>query len=257
MTRPISSIPAVLLAVGIISCFSSNLFAQNYLTESEGSSATAAPSMFGNDDSDGPVVPTKQSSDVEGDLIQNAVLEGAQLSSEAGATADEKIVTCYFIFRAQPTSYFYDTKPKEKKIVFEFNDTELGTSPIPSVQESPIQGFRIEEAKVNVNEAVKGLTPEWHDVLRVSFFFENIPQIAVKDEFSVISFSFKWSSNPAKQHLYVLKQKKSRPLVIAGVGVGLLAAGGVAAYVLWPQDTTAPESKPIPFDDLPEHPTPP
>ena len=34
-------------------------------------------------------------------IVQNAVLEGIQLSSEKGAEPDEISVTCYFIFRIQ------------------------------------------------------------------------------------------------------------------------------------------------------------
>lgn len=62
--------------------------------------------------------------------VQNAILEGIQISSDSGETAQEKIVTCYFIFRDKPTSYFYEAKQKEKEIVFEFNDVIVGPSPI-------------------------------------------------------------------------------------------------------------------------------
>jgi hypothetical protein len=189
-------------------------------------------------------------------LVQDAVLEGIQLSSEKGTSADEKVVTCYFIFREQPSSYFYDTKVKDKKIVFEFNDTQLGITPIASTQEIPIEGFRIEETKVNTNEAVQGLTPEWHDVLRVFFSLSDIPQISVKDEYSIISFSFKWSSDPAKVTQYVVKKKDHKVLLFTTIGVGLAAGAGAAWYFLQPPPAVDTTAKPIPIDDLPSHPSP-
>jgi hypothetical protein len=201
------------------------------------------------------IAPAGQPDPSQESNVQNAVLEGVQLSSEKGEGADEKIVTCYFIFKEQPSSYFYDTKQKEKKLVFEFNDTQMGVSPIPSQQELPIQGFRIEQSKVNVNAEVAGLTPEWHDVLRVSFFLDQIPQINVKDEYSIISFTFKWSTtDPAK---YAVKpSNRNRTLLLAVGGVGLLAGGGIAAWKLLtpPPKPEGPDTGLI-TTDLPSHPT--
>jgi hypothetical protein len=188
--------------------------------------------------------------------VQNAVLEGIQLSAEKGTVADETLITCYFIFRDQPSSYFFDSKLKEKKIVFEFNDTELGITPISSTQETPIENFRIEQTKINTNEAVQGLTPEWHDLLRVIFTVSDMPRITVKDEYSIISFTYKWSNDPAKKTEFVVRKKKPIPLIVASIGVGLAAGAGAAYYVMTkpvPPDTTP---KPIPINDLPTHPTP-
>ncbi|MBD3391464.1 MAG: hypothetical protein GF418_05395 [Chitinivibrionales bacterium] len=190
--------------------------------------------------------------------IQNAVLEGIQLSSEQGQESHERIITCYFIFRDKPTSYFYEAKPKENKLVFEFNDTETGVSPIPSMQEKPIQGFRVEPTKVDVNAEVKGLTPEWHDVVKVSFFLDAIPEITVKDEYSVISFSFTWTTDPGKVKDYVQvdEGRRNRALLFAiGGGVGAAAAAGVVWYFL--QDTEEKdEETELSIEDLPQHPPP-
>ncbi len=190
--------------------------------------------------------------------IQNAVLEGIQLSSEAGEEAHERVVTCYFIFRDKPTSYFYEARPKENKLVFEFNDTELGASPIPSMQEKPIQGFRVEPTRVDVNAEVKGLTPEWHDVVQVSFFLDAIPEITVKDEYSVISFSFTWSTDPDKVKAYVQvdEGKRTRALLFSiGGGVGAAAAAGVVWYFLQPGKEEQ-EAQELSITDLPRHPEP-
>jgi len=190
--------------------------------------------------------------------IQNAVLEGIQLSSEPGQEAHERIITCYFIFRDKPSSYFYEAKPKENKLVFEFNDTELGASPIPSMQEKPIQGFRVEPIKVDVNAEVKGLKPEWHDVIRVSFYMDAVPEISVKDEYSVISYTFTWSTDPSKQKAYMAVDagQKSKTLMFSiGGGVGLAAAAGVVWYFL--QGGKTPDKTPeLSIDDLPRHPDP-
>jgi hypothetical protein len=141
--------------------------------------------------------------------VQNAVLEGIQLSSEPGKETGENIVTCYFIFRDKPSSYFYETKKKLNKLVFEFNDTQKGTSPIPSAKQAPIEGFDIEQKKIDVNKEVKGLNPEFHDMISVTFNLTALPQISVTDEYNVISYSFKWSSDPTKLEKYVSKEGKS------------------------------------------------
>lgn len=186
---------------------------------------------------------------------QNAVLEGIQISSEPGEVSDEKIYTCYFIFRDKPTSYFYEAKQKENIIVFEFNDVELGASPIPSVKELPIQGFRIETDKVDANKEVVGLTPEWHDIVKVNFYMDGIPLINVKDEYSVISFSFKWSTNPEKQKMLVKKETNNRPLILSLIGGAALVAGGVVTYFLVkPETTTGPQE--LDIKDLPKPPNP-
>ncbi|MFH0894901.1 MAG: hypothetical protein V2A54_10745, partial [Bacteroidota bacterium] len=172
------------------------------------------------------------------------VLEGLQISKEPGDTPDEVVVTTYFIFRDKPTSYFYEAKPKQKTIIFEFNDVELGASPIPSQKELPIQGFRMTTEKVDANKEVVGLTPEWHDILKVSFFFDAIPEITVKDEYSVISFSFRWSSNPEKQKALVQKDGGNKVVLFSLLGGGL-ALGGVGAFLILRDDTQTPEKKPL------------
>lgn len=173
--------------------------------------------------------PGPSSDDKKVSAVQNAVLEGIQLSKEAGDSPDESIVSCYFIFRDKPSSYFYEAKVKQKTIVFEFNDVVLGVSPIPSAKEPPIQGFRIESQKVDANKEVVGLNPEWHDILKVSFFFDAIPEITVKDEYSVISYSFRWSTNPEKQKELVKDEGGNKVLLFSLIGCGV-ALGAAGAY---------------------------
>lgn len=176
--------------------------------------------------------PVATQSDERKSVVQNAVLEGVQLSSEPGEVADESIITCYFIFRDRPTSYFYEVKMKDKAIVFEFNDVERGVSPIPSAKEIPIQGFRIENEKVNANREVVGLKAEWHDILKITFFMDAIPEITVKDEYSVISFAFKWSSNPDKIKELAVKEENKKPLLFGLLGGGVAIGGGLGAFLL-------------------------
>jgi hypothetical protein len=187
---------------------------------------------------------------------QNAVLEGIQISSEPGQTADEKVITGYFIFRDKPTSYFYEANLRENKIIFDFNDCEMGASPIPSQKVPPINGFRIEQIKININADIQGLNPEWHDVVRVSLFMDGIPEITVKDEYSIVSFSFTWSTDPSRAKEYT--QRSNTPKVFLFSSLGLAAiGGGILAYVLTrpPEDTLNNATDgPLSTNDLPKHP---
>lgn len=189
--------------------------------------------------------------------VQNAVLEGIQITKETSQVPDEVIITCYFIFRDKPTSYFYEAKLKEKKIIFEFNDVELGTSPIPSVKEPPIQGFRLVSEKVDANKEVVGLNPEWHDILKVHFFMDAIPEITVKDEYSIISFSFRWSTNPAKiAQFSQTPSKKGKVILFSLLGSGA-ALGGLGAFLfLKNDDGNQADDGPIDISDIPKHPDP-
>jgi len=186
-------------------------------------------------------------------LLQNAVLEGVQISAEAGSEQGEKIVTCYFIFKDKPTSYFYEIKKKTKKLIFEFNDTQKGTSPIASAAEPPLVGFEIEQKKVDVNKEVKGLNQEWHDLISISFDLTKIPRIDVKDEYNVISFSYKWTTDPGKEKDYEIREdSRSKIVVLGSVGAGGLIAGGILWYFLTQKSSAGPEG-PIPINDLPNH----
>jgi hypothetical protein len=165
--------------------------------------------------------------------VQNAVIEGVQLSSEPSKEANESIITCYFIFRDKPSSYFYEVKKKTNKLVFEFNDTQKGNSPVASQKLAPIEGFELEQGKIDVNREVKGLNPEWHDMVTVTFSLSAIPKINVADEYNVISFSFKWSSDPAKAKALVAHEGGVSPGAVVGISGGVLVAGGIAGYFIW------------------------
>jgi hypothetical protein len=184
--------------------------------------------------------------------VQNAVIEGIQITTDKGATPDEKIVSGYFIFRDKPSHYFYEVKLREKKIVFEFNDTKTGASPVPSVAESPIKGFTIVSDKVDVNSDVKGLKPEYHNLIRVVFDMEGVPDIRVNDEYSIITFSFKWSNNPQMVSRYTIKDKTPKIILWSTAGVGAVGLGSLIAF-LATRPGPAPVQGPIPIDDLPLH----
>ncbi len=47
--------------------------------------------------------------------VLNAVLEGIQLSNEPSKEVNENIVTCYFVFKNKPSSFFYEVKEKNKE----------------------------------------------------------------------------------------------------------------------------------------------
>jgi hypothetical protein len=174
---------------------------------------------------------TQQSVSVN--AAQNAVLEGVQLSSEPSREPHETVVTCYFIFKDKPSSYFYEVKKKTNKLVFEFNDTQKGNAPVASQKLAPILGLEVEQGKVDVNKEVKGLNPEWHDMVTVAFNLSAIPKINVTDEYNVISFSFKWSSDPARARSLSVHETKLNAGAVAGISGGILVAGGVAGYFIW------------------------
>jgi hypothetical protein len=182
--------------------------------------------------------------------FQNAIIEGVQLTAEPGERPDEKIISGYFIFRDKPSSYFYEVKLREKKLVFEFNDTRVGSSPVPTASEPPIKGFIIEQGKIDVNKAVKGLMPEWHDLIRVVFDLEAVPEIHVNDEYSIITFSFKWTSDPEKQKNYIVKDQTPKVILWSSAGVGGVALGAVA-YYFFRTDNKVKPLKNLSTDDLP------
>ncbi len=243
-----------IVAAILLVCFPAALLAQSFSVENPHGDPVMiaqAGSLFGEENAG---TPTNQSVGQD-NPIQNAILEGIQLSSEPGEKSHEKIISGYFIFRDEPTSYFYETNLKEKKIVFEFNDTEMGTSPIPSAKEPPIEGFRIEQTKINTNADIQGLNPEWHDVVRVSFFMEAIPHIVVKDEYSIVSFSFKWSTDPERRKEYVQENKTGKVILFSVLGLGAVG-GGLLAYFLSKSGEPEEEpEQPLPVD-LPQRPKP-
>jgi hypothetical protein len=192
-------------------------------------------------------------SSFEGDApVQNAIIEGVQLSAEPGDKEDEKVVTCYFIFRDKPSSYFYEVKMKEQRIIFEFNDTKASAAPVPSVAEAPITGFTIEQRKVDVNKDVRGLKPEYHTQIRVVFSLDQIPVIHVSDEYNIISFSYKWTTNYEKIEQYIVKDNTKKIMLWSTASVGGVGAGILGWYLFFkPQPQ---EQGPIPYDDLPDRP---
>jgi len=176
--------------------------------------------------------------------VQNAVIEGIQITVDKGSTPEEKIVSGYFIFRDKPSHYYYDVNLRQKKITFEFQDTKASAAPVPSVAESPIKGFTIVSDRVDVNKTVKGLNPEYHNVIRVVFDLEGVPDIKVNDEYSIITFSFKWTNNPALVSRYTMKDPTKK---IVWWSVGVVGAAGIGGAAAW--FFTKP-SPPKPLEDL-------
>ena len=167
----------------------------------------------------------------EGAPVQNAVLEGIQFSTDNGEKASEKVVTCYFIFRDKPSNYYSEVKKKPLRLVFEFYDTEQGTSPIQQVQETPFSGFKVEQIKVDVNKEVKGLKPDYRDVVRVSFSADAEPKFQVMDEYNNVSFKYKWPTDPSKINEYTV-QDNTGLIVGISIGTAALLGGGAAAFLL-------------------------
>jgi hypothetical protein len=81
-----------------------------------------------------------------------------------------------------------------------------------------------------------------------------LPIVNVTDEYNVISFTYKWTSDPKKLKNYVMKDDKPNVPVI--VGAGVLALGGIGGLVWYftKRPPPPPEDGPIDISDLPSHP---
>jgi hypothetical protein len=191
---------------------------------------------------------------VDGTFIKTAAIDGIQISSEPGEKPDEKAITCYFIFQDKPSSYFYEVKLKEKKIVFEFNDTKKSDSLITIAAELPIKDIKVDQKQINVNEEVKGLKSEYHSQVRIIFNMDAVPKIQVFDELNIISFTFKWNMDPAKQKEYIVVDNSGKVILWSAAGVASVGLGALVYRILFPPP--APEGpKSLPVDDLPSCPT--
>jgi hypothetical protein len=180
----------------------------------------------------------------------DAVIEGLQVSVDKGALPDEVFVSCYFIFRDKPSSYFYNVDRKENKLIFEFVDARAGSSPIAALEQAPIKEIVIEEDQSNANKEIKGLNPEWHDVIRISFELEHLPVISVTNEQNIISFSYKWTTDSEKIPQYLYKDKFPIVFWLSGGVLGAIG-GGVLTYFLL-QKPPPVESRILSRDDLPQ-----
>ncbi len=137
--------------------------------------------------------------------------------------------------------------------MFEFNDAQKGASPVASQKLPPIEGFEIEQGKVDANKDIKGLKPEWHDMASVTFNLSAIPKISVTDQNNVISFNFKWSTDPAKQKTLVERQGSTNWGLVGGLaGGGALAVGALLYLVLKPQPRPLAEGD-LDTSDIPLH----
>ena len=227
------------------------------LDESQFSDSAAAELPGTNPETGQQVIPSGAAPEPEFDQsmgeagVQNAIIEGVQISSEPGDVVDEKVVSGYFIFRDKPSSFFYDVRPKENKVVFEFNDTKTGSAPISSPTEQPISGFNVEQRKIDINKDVRGLKPEWHTQVKITFKMDKMPKMTVNDEYNVISFSYKWTTDPKKEKRYI--ESSGPPIFWISAGTLGAAGLGVGAYLYFVGPPVTPPEGPIKIDDLPLH----
>lgn len=86
------------------------------------------------------------------------------------------------------------------------------------------------------------------------FSLSAIPVINVTDEYNVISFSYKWSSDPAKAAKYTVKEGKSNGVVIGSIGGLGAVILGIGVYFLWIKKSPPPPPQgPLDTNDLPSH----
>ena len=87
----------------------------------------------------------------------------------------------------------------------------------------------------------------------MTFQLDKVPEIRVVDEYNVISFSYKWSDNPAKTDNYVLKEGSNKTIWISSACVAGVGAGALA-YWYFKKPSTTPPLGPIDVGDLPNRP---
>jgi hypothetical protein len=81
-----------------------------------------------------------------------------------------------------------------------------------------------------------------------------MPLISVTDEYNVISFSFKWSTNAAKQVTLTSKEGKANPAVVTTLTGGGILLLGAAVYLYLRLRPPPPVPTPdIDTSDLPSH----
>lgn len=181
-----------------------------------------------------------------------AILQDIQSSSEPGRSPSEKQVAVHFVFRGSPARYTYDLRPKKKKLVFRFLGARTGSHPIRSVDQRPLTDFHIEQDSVDVNRQVPGLEPQWHNVVTVVFDLKHVPVVTVTDQYSVITFSYTWTTDPSRIDDYVLRGRSNRTLLLSLAGLGGVGGGVLAAYLLKQQTDEAQPREVLRTEDLPQ-----
>jgi hypothetical protein len=180
-----------------------------------------------------------------------AIIEVIQASTEPGLKPEEKIVSWYVIFQSKKASnYSYVMQENEKKLVFEFSNTKC--KQFSSLAEPPVQGFTIETIGSDTSKS-GSVSAASSSLVRVTFTLDAVPVIVVNDEFNIISFSYKWTTNPKKESEYILKKSPNKIIIwsAAGVaGVGL----GIGGYFILRTTHTAPGPEGLSTSDLPVHP---
>ena len=184
--------------------------------------------------------------------FQDAVIEGLQVSVNNGTVPDEIIVNCYFIFRDKFSRYFYNVDRKENKLIFEFVDARTGSSPIAALEQAPIREIVIEEDQIDANKDIKGLTPEWHDVIRITFELDYLPVVLVSNEQNIISFSYKWTTDSEKIPQYLYKDKFPTVFWVSGGVLGGIGAAVLTYFLIPRKDNVV--SNVLTWDDLPNRP---
>lgn len=171
------------------------------------------------------------------------------MDTEQGMTPDEKAVFITFQFNRKPSNYFHYYMNDPTRLVFDFNDTKLGDDAIVLVPEQPYLTCNVEGMKVDINRDVEGLEADIRDMVRISMSSDYKIHYSVRDErFSVI-LNYHWSTDPAKQQQYIIREKSKWWLwTLLGTGA---VGGGVAAWWFTQEKEEEPE---VPLGTPPAHP---
>jgi hypothetical protein len=191
----------------------------------------------------------------------NAALVTIRCAKVQSKTASE--ATAYFSFAKLVPNYFWEADTAKKRITLTFVNTQLGGFTENEMTDTfnigPIKTIHLVHERRDRNEAVRGLTPEWYDLVTATIecspMIKSQKQLEVSQSGTNIYFSFPWPSDPsARNKLYVTEKKSRRAwlyIPLAGVGTAGAAAGGYFLWMYLQKSGSADELDPV----LPEHPT--
>jgi hypothetical protein len=171
----------------------------------------------------------------------NAMLIDIRCAKVRARTMSE--VTAYFSFSDSIPNYFWEADTVHQCINITFVNTQLGGFTSSGMTDTfgigPVKNIHVVQERRNRNEAIKGLNPDWYDLVTATIacspMIRDQRQLEANQSGTNIFFSFPWPADPVERNkLYAAVEKKRGRLwpfiSLAGVGTAGAVAGG---YFLW------------------------